>query len=176
MSTPELVEPQAAPITQPPAQATVQDDIKFINARQPATTLDQWTKAKAHFITLLSGTTVLIEIPDLPDLIRTGELPNNLVTIAIGVVNGKKVTAEDISEQAAFYNQLVAMTVKQPSVTVEQIEQKLIPAEDKEMIVEFAVRQRDTDAVGHQIGGLETDASFRSFRGLLPLDAFDGGV
>lgn len=151
-------------------------DPKITTLEPKTATLEQWGAAKRHPITLPSGTTVAIEIPDLPNLIRTGAIPNALVGVAIGVANGKKVTADDIAEQAGFYNSLVAMTVKQPAVTEEQVADGTIPAEDKEMIVEFAVRQRDFDAIGHHIGGLETDASFRTFRGLLPLDTFGGDV
>ena len=38
--------------------------------------------------------------------------------------------------------------------------------EDVQMIVQIALRQTDMDAVGHQLGGLETVESFRQFRDL----------
>lgn len=145
-------------------------------SRQLVASVEAWSANKRHIVTLPSGTAVAIEIPDLPNMIRAGDIPNNLISIAIGVANGKKVTADDISEQAAFYNKLVSITVAQPQVTEQQVETGVIPAEDKEMLVELAVRQRDFDARGHHVGGLETDADFRTFRGLLPLDAFGEGV
>lgn len=167
MSTP-------APDTTPAAPAPVVEAPAAAPSR--GATLDQWKSAKRHYITLQSGTVVGVEFPDLPNLIRLGQIPNALINVAIGVANGKKVTAEDIVEQATFYNQLVAMTVKEPAISEEDVAGGLIPTEDKELIVELAVRQRDFDAVGHHIGGLETNAEFRNFRGLLPLDAYGGNL
>lgn len=170
MSTPETtIAPEQ---TQPPAVATPTPP----DTTGEITTLDAWSKNKEHVMTLPSGSKVKIVCPDLPNLIRTGQIPNALINVAIGVANGKKVTAEDIQEQAQFYNELTAMAVVEPQITTDQVAAGMIPTEDKEMIVELAIRQRDFDAVGHHIGGLETNADFRNFRGLLPLDAFGGGV
>jgi hypothetical protein len=141
-----------------------------------ADSVDAWSANKRHVVTLPSGTTVAIEIPDLASMIRTGEIPNQLVSVAVDVANGKKVTADDITQQADFYDTLVAKTVVQPVVTTEQVRSGVIPSEDKEMLVELASRQRDFDARGHHVGGLETDAEFRTFRGLLPLDTFGSGL
>lgn len=141
---------------------------------QPSTTekkavsLAAWKKAKTHTITLPSAAVVDIEIPDLPNLIKTGTLPNSLIDVAISAAQGRKITKEDILEQADFYNQLVSLTVVDPKVTSEEVAAGGIPYEDKEMIVEFATRQRDFDAVGHQPGGLETVKEFRHFRNLGP--------
>jgi hypothetical protein len=129
-------------------------------------TAAQWKKLKGHTITLPSSAVVEIEIPDLPNLVKTGQIPNELVDVAIGVANGKKVTREDIVQQADFYNKLCAITVKQPAVTEEDFASGSVPFEDKELIVEIATRQRDLDAVGHHIGGLEKVSEWRSFRGL----------
>jgi hypothetical protein len=130
-------------------------------------TLDAWTKAKRHTITRPSGTKVEVEIPDLPALVKTGTIPNELVDVAIGVVQGKQeITREDIVKQADFYNKLVAMTVISPSITEEQVTAGAIPFEDKELIVEIATRQRDIDAIGHHISGLERVKEWRTFRGV----------
>jgi hypothetical protein len=128
--------------------------------------LAAWKKNRNHSITLPSSTVVEIVIPDLPGLVKTGAIPNELVDIAIGVAQGKKVTREDIIQQADFYNKLCALTVTAPTVTEEDFSSGALPFEDKEMIVEFATRQRDIDVVGHHIGGLEKVAEFRSFRGI----------
>lgn len=126
-----------------------------------------WKKAKRHPITLPSGAVVEIEIPDLPNLVKAGSIPNELVDIAIGVANGQRVTKDDIIKQADFYNKLCALSVKNPEVTEADFEgPDALPFEDKEMLVEIATRQRDLDAVGHHIGGLEKVSDFRTFRGL----------
>lgn len=137
--------------------------------QQPAkpTSLSAWKKAKRHTITLPSASVVEIEVPDLPNLVKAGQIPNDLLDIAIGVAQGKKVKREDIVDQADFYNKLCAMTVKVPEVTEADFASGAIPFEDKEMLVEIATRQRDLDAVGHHLAGLEKSKSFRAVRGLL---------
>jgi hypothetical protein len=130
-------------------------------------TAAQWKKAKTHTITLPSASVVEIEIPDLPALVKAGQIPNELVDMAIKVAQGKKeVTREDIVQQADFYNKLCAISVKSPVVSEEDFANGGIPFEDKEMIVELATRQRDIDAVGHHIAGLESVKEWRNFRGL----------
>lgn len=130
-----------------------------------ATTATKWKKAAEHEITVPSGEVVKIKIPDLPALIKTGQIPNNLIDAAIGVISGgKKVDREFVVEQGEFVDKLVALTVVEPSITEEDA--KHIPVEDKELISELATRQRDLDAVGHHIGGLHTNKDFRTFRGL----------
>ena len=49
-----------------------------------------------------------------------------------------------------------------PTVSEEQV-QKLPPA-DKELLTAFASRQRDIDAIGNHLGGLEVLAEWRTFR------------
>src|SRR4051812_39185329 len=100
--------------------------------------LSEWKRNKTHAITLPSSTVVEIQIPDLPSLVKAGQIPNSLVDVAIGVTQGKKPTRDDINEQADFYNKLAAITVVNPKVTEEDVTAGMIPFEDKEMIVEFA--------------------------------------
>lgn len=135
-----------------------------VDSPKPAT-LAQWRKAKTHTITLPSSTVVEIEIPDLPALVKTGQIPNELVDIAIKVAKGtKEITRDDIVQQADFYNKLCVLAVKSPALTEENVAD--IPFEDREMIVEIATRQRDIDAVGHHLAGLESVKEWRNFRGL----------
>lgn len=131
-----------------------------------AASLSEWKKNKIHAITLPSSTVVEIEVPDLPTLVKTGVIPNELVDIAIGVAQGKKITRDDIVQQADFYNKLCALSVKAPAVSEEDFASGILPFEDKEMIVEIATRQRDLDAIGHHIGGLEKLSEFKNFRNL----------
>lgn len=128
--------------------------------------VEGWGKAKTHVITLPSGYEVEVEIPDLPKMIKTGQLPNHLIDAALGAVEGKaKVTREFVIEQSEFVNQIVSITVVDPVVTPEQVLD--LPVEDRELIAEIATRQRDLDALGHHIGGLHTNEDFRNFRGLV---------
>lgn len=134
-------------------------------SKQSKTSKESWKSRKRHTVTLWSGAVVDIEIPDLPELIKTGVFPNHLVEHAIKLQNsGKAPSVEDITEQADFYDQLVLLTVKDPELTQEDL--KDLPYEDREMVVEFATRSRDFDAVGHHLGGLELVESFRDLRGL----------
>lgn len=135
-------------------------------ANSKVASLAKWKAAKSHTITLPSNTVIEIEIPDLPNLVKTGTIPNELIDVAIGVAQGKKITKQDIEQQADFYNKLCAITVKSPAVTEEDFAAGVIPFEDKEMIVEIATRQRDLDAVGHHLAGLEKVKDWRTFRGL----------
>jgi hypothetical protein len=131
---------------------------------KPAT-LAEWKKAKQHTITLPSGTVVEVVVPNLPKLVQTGQIPNSLIDIALKVVQGsKQITREDIEAQPDFYNKICAFTVVKPKLGDDDFED--IPYEDKEMLVEIATRQRDLDAVGHHLGGLETVKDWRNFRGL----------
>jgi len=129
-------------------------------------TLAQWKKNKRHLVTLPSGTQVEIEIPNLPQMLKVGQIPNNLVDVAVQVASGqqRKVTKELLVEQADFYHKLAAMTIKEPAVSEEDIPE--LPYEDIEMVVEMATRNRDLDAVGHHLAGLEKSDEFRTFRGL----------
>lgn len=130
-------------------------------------TAAEWKKNKNHTITLLSGTVVEIRIPDLPTLVKTGNIPNELIDVAISVSEGKKkINRETIIEQADFFNLLCSLTVVTPKVSLEDFAADVLPFEDKEMLVEFATRQRDIDAIGHHIAGLEQVKSFREFRGI----------
>lgn len=126
-----------------------------------------WKSKRAHTITLPSGFEVGIEIPNLPLLVKTGQLPNDLVQDALGTIQSGSLTPEVVAKQAEFYEKLVAQTVKEPEITEEDV--KDLPFEDVELIVEIATRQRDLDALGRHIGGLHTSAEWRRFRGLAPL-------
>lgn len=126
-----------------------------------------WVKNKRHPITLASSldTVVEIELPNLPELVSAGEFPNHLVDAAIAVAQtDQKVTREAIVEQAEFYRHLVAKTVKSPEITPDDV--KDLPFEDIELIVSLAMRQRDIDAVGKQIAGLDKSDDWRKFRGV----------
>jgi hypothetical protein len=134
------------------------------------TSLSEWKKAKTHIVTLPSGSVVEVAIPDLPQLVKAGQIPNPLIDVAVKVASGQRPTRDDIIEHAGFFNKLAAMTVVKPQVSEEDFEAGVLPFEDKEMLVEFATRQRDLDAVGHHLAGLEKVEAFREARRIPGLD------
>lgn len=136
-----------------------------------------WKKAKVHpDITLPSGTVISIRIPNLAALAKTGQLPNELLRIAIPEVAGPEPeptteteAQETLDRLAKFQSWITAYSVVEPKITEEDIDD--LPTEDVEMIVAIATRQRVVDEVGHHIGGLEASAEWRQFRGLPPLQS-----
>lgn len=129
------------------------------------TKLNNWKKRKAHPVTLPSGAEVTIQIPNLPLLAKAGQVPNKLLEIVMGAQDGNiKITPDLLAEQADFATFLVTRTVVDPAITEDDVPE--LPYEDVEMIMDFALRNRDLDALGHHIAGLERVDDFRRFRGL----------
>jgi hypothetical protein len=129
----------------------------------------EWGKRGVHTVVLPSNTEVDIRIPDIPKLIKEEKLPNHLIDVAIRVAQGtQQVSSEHIKEQPEFYANLVALTVVEPQVTAEDClaDPPLVPYEDQELLVELATRQRDLDAEGNHIAGLDKSEKWRKFRGL----------
>lgn len=122
-----------------------------------------WKKAGQHDVVLPSGVEVSIRIPNLSQMVKSGELPNDLIDAALTAMQKQRVTPDLLLKQADFYTKLVALTVVSPKITEEDVE--TLPFEDQEMIIEIATRQRDVDALGHHIAGLHTSADWRKFRG-----------
>ena len=131
-----------------------------------AATLAGWKKAAVHYPTLPSGTRVGIKIPDLPSVIASGGIPQTLLDVALGVASkgpeNQTPSKELIGEQAAFADHLVKVTVVEPKLSDEDLAE--IPYEDKVMLVEFATRQRDLDALGEHIAGLPLANKWEPFR------------
>lgn len=134
-----------------------------------------WKKAKVHEgITLPSGAVVSIALPNLAKMLKSGDIPNALLEQALALRQAKKIDAEAIDKAWEFAVKIVPATVASPDISEEDVED--LPIEDVEMIVAFATRNADTDAVGHQLGGLETLASFRKHRGILSIDEVVGDL
>lgn len=133
--------------------------------KSKAATKAAWKKARVHEgITLPSGTQVSISLPNLPALVKSGQMPNDLVKVATNAAATGQVP-DDLMEMMDGYNRfLVSRTVVDPEILEDDVNE--LPVEDIEMIVGFATRQRDMDAVGHHLAGLETVQSFRTFREL----------
>lgn len=125
-----------------------------------------WKKAKTHDVMCPSGTQITIQIPNLALLAKTGQIPNALIASAVKVLEGEQdLTPELLGDQWEFYSKLVLATVVIPD-DLSEADVSDLPYEDVEFIVEVASRQRDLDAEGSHIGGLEASAKFRAFRGL----------
>lgn len=143
-----------------------------------ASSKEQWKGAKVHTITLPSGAEVDIVLPDLAAMIKGGSIPNELLDVAQKVGSGQPVgdavtegekdgvSKELIGQISEFHAFLVSKTVVNPTVTEAEVLAGDLPAEDISVVVQFALRERDFDAVGHHLGGLETVPEFRKFRGL----------
>lgn len=125
-------------------------------------TKKQWGDRKAHEVTLPSGATVKIQIPNLPQMMKGGKIPNPLIEVSVqtaSITHPSQITPELLVAQWDYYAFLVSVTVVSPAVTPEEVGE--LPFEDVEMLVEFATRVRETDATGAHIGGVELVSSFR---------------
>lgn len=123
-----------------------------------------WQKANAHTITLPSGTVVKIKLPNLPEMIKAGQFPNQLLSIAIKRVQEEEITADKIKELADYHRFIVHTMLIAPKVELEDVPE--LPPADVDMLIAIANRERDMDAVGHHLSGLETVDAFQKFRGL----------
>lgn len=134
---------------------------------QKAASASAWKKAREHTIRLPSGVYVGIVVPDLPKLIETGVIPQNLLDAAVEAAKPDRAAQADkeqFANQREFTDKLVQLTVVKPALSDADVAD--VPYEDKEMIVEIATRQRDLDVEGNHIGGLHKSDAFRKFRGL----------
>lgn len=134
----------------------------------PKTTpaVDRWKKlGQPQRVTLPSGTEVSIQVPDLPELLRAGEVPNELIKVATDASEEQAVSGYDpekVKDATDFMRFLVSVTVKDPAITPDDVPS--LPVLDRDMVIEFALRQRDTDALGHQLYGLEKLEDWKRFR------------
>ena len=137
----------------------------------------QWKKAAIHTVTLESGMVVKIKLPNLPKLIEAGAIPQSLIDVAIDVATNRRTERpgpDVIQQQREFTDLVVLETVVEPAITKEDLDE--IPYEDKEMLVEFATRQRIFDAKGHHLAGMQKDADFRRFHRLGEFDPTMAGL
>lgn len=142
---------------------------------RPKTAAD-YKKLAVHEVTLPSGAVVEIKLPSLPQMVKSGTIPNDLVDQAIQHEKAEELTRDILKETWAYTCFIVPHVLVTPEVTSEDVDNLVVPAEDTEMLVNFAARRTDIDAVGHQLGGLETQKSFRELRGLTSLAEALGDV
>lgn len=125
-------------------------------------------------VTLPSGAVVTIKLPNIAQLIKSGTLPNDLIEAAIEVRSADKITRQMLEESWNYTEFIVPLTVADPAIEAEDV--KDLPPDDLEMLVGFAGRQIDTDAIGHHISGLEANAAWRKFRGRQSFDEIATGL
>lgn len=130
-----------------------------------------WKKRALHEdMTLPSGQVVDVRLPNLPYLLKAGSIPNPLVDAAIQFSEEREITSEMLEESFDFIVWAVPRTIVSPEVTEEDVESGELPAEDLDMIAAWIARSLDTDAVGKHLGGLDTNADWRRFRGRISID------
>lgn len=135
-------------------------------------TTAEWKAAGVHTITVPTGATVRIRIPDLSLLIAEDALPEDLRGSAmeelLGAVMGlsvqqpngdtagekPKVTLErdDLKRLGELHYFMVAQMLVEPQVSIEELKAGGFPNEDLELLTELAMRRRSTDARGKTLG------------------------
>ncbi len=124
-----------------------------------------WKRRRVHTdVTLPSGTVVDITLPNLPQLIKSGKLPNALLEAALRQQNAQEVTKELLEETWDYTEYIIPLMLVEPEISAEDVAE--LPAEDLELLTAFASRQTDVDAAYRQLGGLDTLDRFREARGI----------
>jgi hypothetical protein len=152
-----------------------------VHADSDAPTLEQWAQAGLHRAWMHSGIRITLRIPDLATLIRNDAVPVELMGIALREVlasneDGKRLADQvrkgELREATELVNQIIDLqrflaveAIVEPEVTLADVEEGAIPAEDLELIRQIAMRERSTDAKGVVLGVLPLDA-FTTFRDL----------
>lgn len=129
-----------------------------------------WQKRRVHEdVVLPSGARVDVEIPNLAKMIEAGNIPNKLVSVAVSLQGASKLTPEVLKDAWEFAKFIVPEMVVNPAdLTPDDVDD--LPYEDVELLVAFASRSTDMDAVGRHLGGLHTVQSFRDLRGIFTTD------
>lgn len=135
------------------------------NREKLTATKTAWKKAGVHSgVVCPSGVVISIKIPNLAKLAQSGEIPNELVDLATKAESGDidAVTPDALAKLAELQNFLISQTVVEPKIAPADVAD--LPTEDLQFITEIAYRQRDVDAVGNQIAGLDKLATYATFR------------
>jgi hypothetical protein len=156
-----------------------------------AVTTEEWAGRALHNIVCPTGAAVVIRIPNLAELIRTQLVPSRLMQTAIrelispGVVPIKasgeaepgteageasvEWDVDEIGRMLELSEWLVTEMLVEPKLTVEDLRDpaRRPPAQDIDMLISIARRDRDWDARGVKIGVFPIDraATFRRNHG-----------
>lgn len=134
-----------------------------------------WRKANdagPHLVTLPSGATVRIIIPDENVLLANGRLPDQLretallcaahpdggegfmheLSVAAAIEDERRAAVRSFIEDGLeLRNHLVAAMLVEPEVTPEEVARGDFPELDVRMLLEFAERRRNVDAAGNLV-------------------------
>lgn len=151
------------PSSQPAAPETSREIASF----------DEWQKSGLHKVWTHGGVQVVIRIPDLFTLIQEDAIPETLRGAALREIEtgsavggntgetGSGVDWDTVKQAAQLYEHIAYQMIVKPPMTIEQF--RTLPAEDRDMLRDLAMRQRNTDARGVRLGvePLEKWATFR---------------
>lgn len=144
-------------------------------ATQKPDSKSQLKKRRFHEgVTLPSGAVVTIVLPNLGQMIHAGTLPNELVAAALKQQpqpdqdKQPPLTEADLKQDWEFVEFVVPLTLHEPKIGPDEVIE--LDPMDITMLANFAARRIDIDAVGHQLGGLETQKSFRDHRGIFTFE------
>lgn len=138
-------------------------------APQPVRTVDEWAQRGVHRnVYLPSGAQVDLRLPNIQQMIATGDVPNPLVESALKQRSAQKIDVETIRETWDFTRFIIPVALVSPTLEAPDVER--LPAEDVILLTQLINRVEDTDAAGFHLGGLDTVKRFRESRGLLSLD------
>lgn len=124
-----------------------------------------WKKSGVHKgVVCPSGAVISVRLPNLAELAEADAIPNELVDIATaaGQVEPDQVPDDALKKLAQLQRFIVSVAVVEPSITPEDVRE--LPTEDIAFIEQIAYRQRDVDALGNQIAGLDKLAKYATFR------------
>lgn len=140
------------------------------------TTKARWLKKGHHTVTLYSGETVKITIPNLAMMIRLGLIPLRLRSLAMRAARGEELLPppqdegssevsdeeyEGLQKMVELLDFLIMQMVVEPKLEQEDVD--LMPTEDRELLISIAQRERDSDAVGRTLG-VEPLSRWETFR------------
>lgn len=108
------------------------------------TDVSTWKAKSVMRITLPSGVDVDIRIPNLANILMSGELPNNLREIALAELSGKtktELTEDHLRANAQFVRHLVIATVVNPKLEDADLDD--LPQSDIDVLAAIANREVD---------------------------------
>lgn len=161
-----------------------------------ATSVEQWKQKGVHQATLTTGAEVSIRIPNLAQLVKHDAIPESLRAAALreistdGMHDHATLTREEVGALYQLYEFLVVEMLVDPKlappvfemhpkeegseelveVCVDRGDVEHLPAEDLDLLIALATRQRNTDALGRVLGVMPLSrlATFREEHGCDP--------
>lgn len=168
---------------------------KSRNDTAPPPSLSGWQARAVHTITLPSGQAVRMRLPGVATILEHGDLPDDLIEIALAEVTreggaagyvtdpalDRDQTLERLRKFTAFQRHLVAEALVEPASTYDEITEAVrngsLPEDDLAMVAEIVQRLRSHDALGVRIGvePLDRWAAFRDAHGCVAgVDGHEG--